>query len=272
MLRDPTTSRPQRLIVTLLGDRQRDGAIASSALVRVLREFEISAEAVRTSLSRLVKRNMLSRQKVGRETFYRTTETGRSLVIEGEARILEFGASRVWDNRWTLVAFSVSERQREKRHVLRAQLRALGYAPLFDGLWISAFGTPEEASETLKSAGVPKAIVFRGELPPGQDIETILRAWDLAGLRSEYEQFVERFRPFLERLRKDEVSPAEALIGVTKLMDEWRVFPRTDPELPAELLPQDWPLSEARTIFIECRDRATPMADLRYASLLNADP
>lgn len=270
MLRDPTTSRSQRLIVTLLGDRQRTAPIASSALVRVMREFEISAEAVRTALSRLVKRDLLLREKVGRETYYQVTAAGLEQVIEGERRILDFGEDRNWDNKWTLVAFSVSERQRNKRHALRAQLRAFGYAPLFDGLWISAFGTPADARQVLLDSDIANAIVFRGELPDGQDLATVMGAWDVVGLDQEYAAFIERFTPFRDRLQNDAVSPAEALIGVTKLMDDWRVFPRIDPELPVELMSDKWPRAKARALFLECRERAMPMADLRYASLLQA--
>lgn len=37
-------------------------------------------------------------------------------------------------------------------------------------------------------------------------------------------------------------------------MDVWRVFPWSDPDLPAELLPEAWPLTEARELLVRLYD------------------
>jgi phenylacetic acid degradation operon negative regulatory protein len=50
-------------------------------------------------------------------------------------RIVEFGTRETpyWDGRWTLVAFSIPETQRQLRHAVRTNLRWLWLAPLYDG-------------------------------------------------------------------------------------------------------------------------------------------
>lgn len=269
MLRDSSSSRPQRLIITILGDHYHRGPIATSALLRVMREFDVSGEVVRTTLSRLVSKGILHRTKKGRETFYTLTVTGVALMKEGAERILSFGQERHWDGKWTVVVFSVAEKQRDRRHLLKAELRAIGFAPLFDGMWLAAFATAEQAESSIRVANVDNAIVMRAEiLPVVGGVNTVVSSWELEPLRSEYERFISKFEPFRRRLDADQVSPAEALVAATQLTDDWRVFPRVDPELPMELLAADWPRSRARDLFHYCVEKARPMADLRYATLL----
>ena len=52
--------------------------------------------------------------------------------------IFSFGRSpEPWDGMWSLVAFSIPEEHRAARDELRKALRWLGFAPLYDGLWVS---------------------------------------------------------------------------------------------------------------------------------------
>jgi phenylacetic acid degradation operon negative regulatory protein len=95
-------------------------------------------------------------------------------------------------------------------------------------------------------------------VPGGGDIP--VQAFDLAGLRSDYEQFM----TFAGRLRDTvcagRVTPADALLARTRVMDSWRAFPASDPDLPAELLPVGWPRAAARELFIACYDLLGPFA------------
>jgi phenylacetic acid degradation operon negative regulatory protein len=69
------------------------------------------------------------------------------------------------------------------------------------------------------------------------------------------------------------IGPAEALTVRTDLRVAWRVFPEVDPDLPAALLPADWPRVRARRVFIEIYDLLGPLAELRFRQILAAtDP
>jgi phenylacetic acid degradation operon negative regulatory protein len=46
------------------------------------------------------------------------------------------------------------------------------------------------------------------------------------------------------------IGGAEAFRLRTELIDAWRAFPWEDPGLPPELLPREFPLFEARRIFV----------------------
>ena len=132
--------RPPRLLLTLLGDYwwQRTEPLPSSAIVALLGEFGVSDSAARAALSRLTRNGLLVTSKTGRRTFSRLSSRAAAILDDGARRIFSFGAAnQPWDGMWSLVAFSIPEDNRAARDALRKQLRWLGFAPLYDALWVS---------------------------------------------------------------------------------------------------------------------------------------
>jgi phenylacetic acid degradation operon negative regulatory protein len=264
--------KPQRLLVTLLGDHWRGKSehVASAAILRLLAEFGVSAQGARSALSRLVGRGLLARSRRGRRTFYGLTDRGLAMLDEGAQRIFGFGQRPArWDGTWSVVAFSVAEADRHRRHLLRTRLRWLSFAPLYPGLWISPHPHLEEAAKVLEDLGIDNMTLFKGIVPSwGSRRGDFLSAWDLGTLRASYLRFLARYRPVESRLRRGSVRPAEALVTRTRLMDEWRRFPREDPDLPDEFLPGDWPRREARALFHELFRALEPGANRRVAEIV----
>ena len=56
----------------------------------------------------------------------------------------------------------------------------------------------------------------------------------------------------------------------TDLMARWRRLARIDPRLPEDLLPDDWPLHNARAGFVEAYDALGPLSELRVRQLVGA--
>jgi phenylacetic acid degradation operon negative regulatory protein len=264
--------KPQRLLVTLLGDhwRGKTDHIPSTALLRLLAEFGVTAQGARSALSRLVSRGLLARSRRGRRTFYGLTDRGLALLDEGAKRIFGFGVAEPrWDGTWSVVAFSVAEADRGRRHLLRTRLRWLAFAPLYPGLWISPHPHLEEAAKVLAELGIDNLTLFKGIVPSwGSRRGDFVSAWDLGSLAASYGRFLKRFRPVEVRLRAGRLAPAEALVTRTRLMDEWRRFPREDPDLPGEFLPADWPRREARALFDQLFRDLGPAADRRVEEVV----
>ena len=262
--------RPPRLLLTLLGDYwwQRTEPLPSAAIVALLGEFGVSDSAARAALSRLTRNGLLVTSKSGRRTFSRLSPRAAAILDDGARRIFSFGAAnRPWDGMWSLVAFSIPEDNRAARDALRKQLRWLGFAPLYDGLWVSPRDHAPEVIGHLKDLGIATATAFRAASVQA-DCDIPARAWDLGTLRSRYDHFIE----FAGRLRDTTaaggVSPIEALVARTRVMDEWRAFPGLDPDLPAELLPGGWPRVQARELFIGCYDLLGPLAAQRVRQII----
>lgn len=264
--------QPQHLLITLLGDYwyARTEHLPSAALVALLGEFGISQVAARAALSRLARRGLLEISKEGRRTYYALTGRATSLLSGGVQRIMSFGmTARPWDGSWRIAIFSVPEEQRDLRHSARARLRWLGFAPLYDGVWICPHEVEADAAEALGGLGVQSYSVLAAQAPPGvpQGLDP-LDAWDLAELRAGYDRFVDEREDLLRRARDGAVSTAEALLARTDVMDTWRHFPNLDPELPMELLPADWPLKRAHDVFAELYDHLGPLAEIRVRQIV----
>lgn len=265
-------ANPQHLLLTLLGDYWygREVPLPSAALVRVLEEFSVSGVSARAALSRLTRRGLLLLSKEGRHTYYALTPRAADVLADGVRHILAFGAVETpWWGRWTVAAFSIPERQRDLRHLLRARLRSLGLASLYDGMWISPHDRVASVSMVLKELSVANATVFAGEVgpdsPAGGDP---MRAWDLRALRRLYDRLITDHAELRVRCRAGQVGPTEALVARTALMAAWRNVPSLDPELPQDLLPADWPRASARETFIDLYDGLAALAQARVREIV----
>jgi phenylacetic acid degradation operon negative regulatory protein len=266
--------RPPRLLLTLLGDYwwQRTEPLPSAAIVALLADFGVSDSAARAALSRLTRNGLLVTSKSGRRTFSRLSSRAAAILDDGARRIFSFGAaSQPWDGMWSLVAFSIPEHNRAARDALRKQLRWLGFAPLYDGLWLSPRDHAAEVIAYLKELDLTTATAFRATSVPAPvtaESDIPARAWDLDGLCSRYRGFIAFARRLREETTAGQVPPLDALIARTRVMDEWRAFPGLDPDLPAELLPAAWPRAEARELFIGCYDLLGPLAARRIRQII----
>ncbi|WP_026453744.1 PaaX family transcriptional regulator [Saccharomonospora iraqiensis] len=266
-------ARPQQLLTSLLGDfwYWREEHIPSSALVELLGEFGITPSGARTAMRRLAARGLLTVRREGRTTAYGIPPRSVAVIVEHTYRMLTFGASAPdWDGQWTVVAFSVPEQDRGLRTALRSRLRVLGFAPLYDGVWVSPHDQgAAAAAAVLDELGVTTATVLRSaEVRRTADAGGVRTAFDLDTLHHDYRRFAERYEPVLDRAAAGRIDPAEALRVRTELGAEWRDFEQTDPDLPAELLPDAFARDRAQHVFVEVYHRLGPVAELRFRQIL----
>jgi phenylacetic acid degradation operon negative regulatory protein len=288
----PVAQRPPRLLLTLLGDYwwQRTEPLPSAVIVALLAEFGVSDSAARAALSRLTRNGLLVTSRSGRRTFVRLSSHAADVLDDGARRIFSFGAGGAsWDGMWSLVAFSIPEEHRSARDELRKALRWLGFAPLYDGLWVSPRDHADGVMSRLSALGITTATAFRATALPavtiaggadgvngvvdgtgtaGANSDIPARAWDLAGLRDRYQEFTEYASLLRDQTRAGEISTADALVARTRVMNEWRAFPAMDPDLPDELLPAAWPRAAARELFIACYDLLGPLAARRVRQII----
>jgi phenylacetic acid degradation operon negative regulatory protein len=260
------------LLLTLLGDYwwQRTESLPSAALVAMLAEFGVSDSAARAALSRLTRNRLLVTSRHGRRTFVRLSDRAAQILDDGARHIFSFGGdAEPWDGMWSLVAFSISEDNRSARDALRKQLRWLGFAPLYDGLWLAPRDRAADVAGLVAELGIGTATAFRATAVPGTDPDGLpQRAWDLAELRNRYDAFTASAGKLHARALAGRMSPVEALVARTHVMDEWRAFPGLDPDLPAELLPPEWPRAAARELFVETYDLLGPLAAHRVRQII----
>lgn len=111
-------------------------------------------------------------------------------------------------------------------------------------MWIAPARHYAETRHTLERLQLAEYVdLFRGEhLGFAATAQAAARWWDLAGIAKEHEAFLDRHEPALRAWEARTATPAEeAYRDYLLALDTWRRLPYTDPGLPAELLPEDWP-------------------------------
>ncbi|WP_127502700.1 PaaX family transcriptional regulator [Actinoplanes solisilvae] len=252
---------PQGLAVTLLADytlRSR-AWLPSAAIVDLLAEAGVSPAGARTAISRLARRGVLEGRRLGRRSSYRLTTAAAAFLAVGGSTIAAPARTEPWDGQWTLIAFSLPQEQRALRRGLRSQLRWLGYAPLYDGLWVCPHDIGEKAKARLAEMTLGTLTVFRAR---HVELDAAIRrnpvdAWDIAAIARQYESFIGRWRP----ARAGRITGAEAVRARTEVMDTYRRLPVLDPQLPARLLPPGWLREPARDLFTSVYDELAEPAE-----------
>ena len=269
--RSQAGATPQHLLMTLLGDywNDREELLPSRALVDLLAEFDITGQSARRALNRLTRRGLLQSTRCGQTTHCGIRPDALPIVRETAKRIVNFGThdERVWDGNWTVVAFSVPEARRELRHMIRTRLHLLGFATLYDGLWCSPWDEEEPVLNMVDELGIASATVMRAEINERSSVQA-LAAWDLEALKQRYVEFEQEFSPILDASSRGELTASEALVTRTRVMDGWRNFLSLEPDLPAALLPSDWPRTQMRELFVELYDGLAPVARARCQQII----
>ena len=267
---------PQHLLLTLLGDywSGRCEPLPSAALVDLLAEFDVNPSGARAALSRLSIRGLLVGTKDGRNTFYRVTDAFRNLLPYGPIHTHAFAKPKAeWDGMWTMVAFTVPEDQRRLRPMLRGRLQSLGFAPLYDGLWVSPHAPDKELDIALEIAPPQSCTVIRAVELERKSRLAVASAWNLDALGDSYAEFIQTFRPVLRRLESGRIGSTEALVSRTRSTYRWFVFAVTDPDLPRALLPARWPRAAAHELFVALVDGlATPAVERVREIVSKYDP
>ncbi|MFV2177176.1 PaaX family transcriptional regulator C-terminal domain-containing protein [Actinomadura sp. LOL_016] len=264
-------SNPQHLVLGLFMDYwlDREEYLPSAAMVELLTEFDNTAPSARAAIARLARRNVLETTKKGRRTYYRLTATAARPLDQIQERVVRFRAEeRPWDGAWTTVMFSVPEERRDLRYVVRTRLRYLGYAPLYDNVWVSPRADRDQTVELLESVGVANATVLRSEVTYAAGGGAPLSAWDVDAIGARYAEYIAEFEPLLDRVEHGRVGAAEALVARTDVKESWRELLSVDPELPEDLLPSGWPGRRAQRIFARVYDGLGPLAEARVRQII----
>lgn len=261
---------PARQVMTLFGDYWWNIAepIPTGALLVALGDLGVKEPAARATLAQLTRVGVLSASRAGRRTTQQLTERGAEEIAE-EAEWLEtFGRIEpAWDGLWSVVAFSVPEAKRSLRHSARSRLKWLGFASLYDGVWISPADAAQEAMEQLEALEIDDVTIMRARLHTTNPLGP-QSAWDLAATAQHYAEFLSVLRSVDPSARG-----AAALADRSRIMLMWQRFRSLDVGLPLELLPSGWPRCTARREFVQCFNALGPEGEERMREHVTAiDP
>ncbi|WP_326722591.1 PaaX family transcriptional regulator [Streptomyces sp. NBC_00243] len=267
---DGTQLRPQSLVLAFFGNHvlnEGDLCVYSGSIIDVLARAGTGEQAVRSTLTRMVNRGLLLRQREGRKMFFGLTPQATRILQDGSRRIWRDGAvNEDWDGTWTLLGFSLPESWQRQRHDLRSQLSWSGFGALYSGLWVAPGRV--DVHEIVSELGLAAHVkVFHAQADQATDIGLMIReSWDLESIAARYVAFDKRWTADQDTGSRDPVTARLRLVG------EWLRIIRTDPRLPVQHLPPGWPARQAQETFRRVAEETAESANRMARELLETTP
>jgi phenylacetic acid degradation operon negative regulatory protein len=262
---------PSSLFPEFLGlfVRPHGGWAPAAAMVTLMEQVGYDPPAVRTLISRQKSRGWLIAETRVNSRGYRLSDEALHSLDESDKIVwhapdpVDPGAG------WVLVTFSVPESDRQKRHLLRSRLAAVGFGGIGPGTLIAPAPTLRAAREVLEGYHLTEyADVFLAVLPEGTEAASLIhRAWDLEALNADYQDFIRVEQPVLAWWEQRGDCPAtDAAVNAHAYRDylfafnRWRRLPLKDPGLPARWIGPDWSGPAAGRLFERLVELLRPRA------------
>ena len=240
------------LLTTIFGDAllPRRQPIAVLQLARLVAPLGLSDRLVRTSLLRMTREELVTSERQGRLSFYRVHPDAEATFRHANARI--YGSPEdqpVWDGEWTVAVVDPTVGSRADRSRLTDELGWLGLTETAPGVHVSPVVDATTVAAIGVRLGVAFSAVIRGSLTAGTvdgEDQRVRHADPEGTLRALHRSHQDRFRPFLDLA--DALTPEEAFVVRTLLLDGWRRIALRSPQLPTKLLPTDWPAHDSYAV------------------------
>jgi len=232
-------SRTGSIVITLFGDAivPRGGSVWLGTLLEFFERLDIDNGVVRTAMSRLTADGWLTREKVGRNSFYRLANKGHQ-TFEAATRHIYDPPQSDWSGRFELLLIGNGE----DRDASREALRNAGFGSPLPGVWVAPSGVPVPA----EAAGAIRLEVS-SEDDSGRRL--LSASWPLDRTADAYLRFMKMFGPLRAAFdRGATLSDADAFTARILLIHYYRRVVLRDPLLPEGLLPADWPGRAARIL------------------------
>lgn len=195
-------------------------------LVHTVEPFGVAGSALRAALSRMVAAGDLHRT----DTVYRLSDR----LLERQRRVdaAVHPQTRAWDGDWEMVVVTTTGRGSAERAELRTQLSGLRLAELREGVWLRPANLLRPRPSSLTE--VAQCFTARPE-EPSLALATALWAID---------QWADLANTLLTHFNAVEL-PADRFATAAAIVRHLL----TDPVLPDELLPANWPAPALRAVY-----------------------
>ncbi len=270
--------RPKAAMLTLYGDyvRNRGMEIGIGSLIKLLVNFDLTEQSVRSAVYRMCRGGLLRVRHDDGNSYYSLTDEGIGLLVEGGRRISKRKSSS-WSGYWTVVVYFIPEQKRKIRDTLRQEMKWMGYGPLSTATWISPNDLSKEVEGLAKKLKVEEYVqIFHAKhLGFGNPKTIISRCWDLDRIHKRYANFLEEYKTKLEEHKKSlnnggNIDPSEFFMERFNLIHQYRRLPFLDPDLPEDLLPENWLRSQASGLFHEYHETLAEKANSYFDSVLKS--
>ena len=145
---------------------------------------------------------------------------------------------RPWDQKFYLVNYDIPVGKNSQRDALRLFLKNLGCVMLQSSVWLTPYNPTKELNTFVEKRGLKEAVV----------VSVLLDEWNPPPDVYRLEEINRRYREFVDPALRG-VQGKEGEVDKMELAFEYFAILNADPQLPFELLPQDWAGAQAQEVF-----------------------
>lgn len=249
------------VLVTIFGDTilPVTNSFWLAQLFQLTEALGFNDRLIRTSMFRLAAEDWLTNERVGRQSRYTLTPLAVRESEQASFRIYHQNAPD-WSGSWTLVMFGGADMELGERQSLTTHLQWNGFFPLGTDLMVSPADDPGPVTELLElmdtKARVAVATAEFVDLAALVDGGFFAEAFNTEAIESDYRQFIERYEGVGSVAAV--CSPLEAFAIRTILVHDLRRIRLRAPDIPADLLPENWAGHQAYSTAAELYHRLSP--------------
>lgn len=248
--------KPRSLIFTLFGEyiKHYGGEIWMGSLIKMMAHFNISESSLRGAVLRMVQQDFLKVRKIGNRSYASLTEKGGRRMEDGVERVYS-SRNLQWDGRWRVVIYSIPENRRDIRNQIRKELNWTGFGVISPSTWTSPNPLEDQVMEMAKTYQLEDHIILfkTSSIVSHTNQEIVEKGWDLQEIADKYKTFIDKYEKEYEKIKEEtwngSLSEENSFVKRTELVHEYRKFLFLDPNLPADLLPENWIGFRARELF-----------------------
>ncbi|MFH1460856.1 MAG: CRISPR-associated endonuclease Cas2 [Patescibacteria group bacterium] len=186
----------------------------------------------------------LNQDKI-RNTFYQLKQKGLidyskrlwnqpQITRQGQKRLQsilpEYQAERTWDDRLYLISYDIPENKKTDRDNLRKLLKNLGCGLLQESVWLTPYNPKTILKNYVKKNDLAGLVLVSdlgkdSSIGEEDNLSLINRVYQLDDLNLRYQEFIEQW---------SQKKPSQEMIS------HFFSILKDDPQLPFELLPDNW--------------------------------
>jgi phenylacetic acid degradation operon negative regulatory protein len=215
-------------------------SVAGPVLFRLLADLGVSGSAARSMLLRMRRDGWLTSERVGRQARYRLAP----ILFAGQERVERQlrGDRPAWHGSFSGVLYTVPERHRPFRDRLRRSALLLGYVTLRPGLLLATTDRYDELVAVLPAQPAGSQLLRTKLTFSAIDTRRLAaELWSLDDVAAAYWRALAEFDERVADVLQRPPAGAAALRAFAAAVLPLYRAGSADPDLPAELLPADWP-------------------------------
>lgn len=251
-------SRTPSLVATLFGDvvESHGREIWLGSITKLLAPLGVNERLARTAVYRLTQDKFIQSTRIGRRSFYQLTADARKKVSHYDL-LIYYPWKKEWDTNWTLIFTGTYGIKAPQRATLRKKLSWLGYGIIAPNVYGHPTAPMDATQSLFSEMGLTnKVVVLRAsnyDQRYGLGTQEMVRqCFNLTALEKQYATFIKKYGPLAKALMDNPIiegtDPQHGFILRIMLIHHYRRILLQDPELPQELLPNNWQGQQAQDL------------------------